>query len=124
MSGAGDPGPVAEEAARLFEALGAWAREHGSATGMGASLFEGVHSGISDGSPACRLCPVCQLIAVLRHARPETFAHLLDASTALTAALTSMVETSDGGGRSRDRRASGLQRIDLDPPGESRAAPA
>lgn len=127
-----DTGTVGEEAAKLFEALGAWAR--GAAAGRGApdgerpgaggwspadleamlrQLTDHVNAGVSDGSPACRLCPVCQLIAVLRQTRPETFAHLLDASAALTAALRSVVDASGGG----NGRASGVQKIDLDPPG-------
>jgi hypothetical protein len=97
------PGPLAEEAARLVEALSDWARTH-SGDLPGAV---GSHLG---GSAECTLCPVCQAIALLRQARPETFAHLVDASTALTAALRSLVETSGGGHRS----SSGVERIDLD----------
>lgn len=128
------PGTVAEEAAKLLEALGAWARApHGAAAGdptaAGAWSAEQLRAmfghdaehadagpGISDGSPACRLCPVCQLIAVLRQARPETFAHLLEASAALTAALRSVVEHAEA---ARGNRPSGVQRIDLDPPGRT-----
>jgi len=102
------PGPLAEEAARLVEALSDWARTHsgdlpgavGNAVG-GATQF--------GASAECRLCPVCQAIALLRQTRPETFAHLLDASAALTAALRSVVETHGG-----HRPSSGFERIDLD----------
>jgi hypothetical protein len=105
------PGPVGEEAAKLIEALGEWAR--GAAAGAAGAHpdDDAGQGGISDGSPACRLCPLCQLIAVLRQARPETFSHLLDASAALTAALRSAVDHADSESRHR-----GVERIDLDPP--------
>lgn len=125
------PGPIGEEAARLFEALGEWARTNvrpGAATDMGGQLWQGLAGGIADGSPACQLCPVCQLIAVLRSAKPETFNHLLEASTALTAALRSMMDT-EGNHAHRGSHGGSVQRINLDPPangsGQGRtAAPA
>jgi hypothetical protein len=103
------PGPLAEEAARLVEALSDWARTHsGDIPGaVGAAVGGPDQFGAS---VECRLCPVCQAIALLRQARPETFTHLLDASTALTAALRSVVETTGNG----HRRSSGVERIDLD----------
>jgi len=122
------PGPLGEEAARLLDALGAWARGNlhrapGASQDGHESWHEQMAGGpgeaISDGSPACRLCPVCQLIAVLRSARPETFAHLLEASAALTAALRSLVEYAEADA-DRERRRSGLQHIDLDPPARDR----
>ena len=96
------PGPLAEEAAKFVEALSDWARTHaGDVPGaVGAQIGNGAE---------CRLCPVCQALSLLRSARPETFAHLLDASVALTAALRSIVESHSHG----DTRA-GVQRIDLD----------
>jgi hypothetical protein len=131
------PGPLAEEAARLVAALSAWAAGGRSGDGSGDAgdtsgprdapaggawphLQEGL-SGFADGSAACRVCPLCQALALFRQAKPETFAHLLDASTAITAALRSVVDQHEAG-RSR---ASGVERIDLDPPhGGGRAASA
>jgi hypothetical protein len=92
------PGPLGEEAARLVEALSDWARGQAG------------DPQIATGGAECRLCPLCQLIAVMRHARPETFAHLLEASAALTAALRSVVEGHEHGESARG----GVQRIDLD----------
>ena len=97
------PGPLAEEAARLVEALSDWARTH-------SGDLPGALGSQVGGSTECRLCPVCQAIALLRQARPETFTHLIDASVALTAALRSVVETHGGG----HRPSSGVERIDLD----------
>ena len=97
------PGPLADEAARLVEALSDWARGH---VGEMPSTL-GQHVG---GSAECRLCPFCQALALLRQAKPETFAHLLEASAAFTAALRSVVEThaASAGGPG------GVEHIDLD----------
>jgi hypothetical protein len=91
-------GPLAEEAARLVEALAEWTRDH-----VGPQV-------VATGSAECALCPFCQLIGVLRHTQPETFGHLVDASTSLTLALHSVI---DGYGR-RASGPTGIQRIDLD----------
>jgi hypothetical protein len=55
---------VAEEALRLLEELRAG------------------HAG-----PECRVCPICQAIAVLRQVRPEVVEHLSAAAVELSAAL-------------------------------------
>jgi hypothetical protein len=92
------PGPLGEEAARLVDALSEWARGQAGDPQIATDTAE------------CRLCPLCQLIAVMRHARPETFGHLLEASAALTAALRSVVEAHAHGATAHG----GVQRIDLD----------
>ena len=91
------PGPLGQEAARLVEALTEWAR------GQGEDVP------IATGSAECRLCPVCQLLTLMRHARPETFAHLMDATAALAAAARTVVEAHHHGAGS-----TGVERIDLD----------
>jgi hypothetical protein len=100
------PGPLAEEAARLVEALGEWAR---SAAG-------GVSMPAAGGGAECQVCPFCQVLALLRRTQPETFGHLADASASMVAALRTVVERHDHNGT----RTSGVERIDLDdrePPG-------
>jgi hypothetical protein len=97
------PGPLADEAARLVEALSDWARGH---VGEMPSAV-GQHVG---GSTECKLCPFCQALALLRQAKPETFAHLLEASAALTAAVRSVVETHAASTSGRG----GVEHIDLD----------
>jgi hypothetical protein len=93
-----DVGPLSEEATRLVEALSEWARGR-----IGPSAA-------SVGNAAeCALCPICQLLSVLRHAKPETFAHLLDASAALTAAMRSIVEV-----HASPPGHGGMERIDID----------
>lgn len=93
------PGPLAEEAARLVEALGMWTR--------GAFAEAPAAAGHS---PECQLCPFCQLLALARRTQPETFAHLADASASLVAALRTVVESQ----RDDTTRPGGVERIDLD----------
>jgi hypothetical protein len=92
-------GPLGEEAARLVEALTEWARGHGE------------DIPIATGSAECRLCPVCQLLTLMRQARPETFAHLMDATAALAAAVRTVVESH------QHATGGGVERIDLDDDG-------
>lgn len=92
------PGPLAEEAAKLVEALSEWAR-----TTVGEAP-------IATGSAECKLCPVCQLLAVMRRAQPETFAHLADASSSFVAALRTVIDTHAHGSNGRG----GVERINLD----------
>lgn len=94
------PGPLAEEAARLVEALSEWAR--GAAGGL---TIPAAGSG-----PECQVCPLCQLLALLRRTQPETFGHLADASASMVAALRTVVDRHD---HATSRR-SGVERIDLD----------
>jgi hypothetical protein len=97
---ADQPGPLAEEAARLVEAVAQWAR-----TAVGDVSM----SGTADGSE-CQVCPLCQCLALLRRTQPETFAHLADASASMVAALRTVVERHDHA----ESRTSGVERIDLD----------
>jgi hypothetical protein len=93
-------GSVGEEATKLVEALAEWAR--GAAGG---------DLPIATGSEECTLCPVCQALALMRRAKPETFAHLADAATSLVAAARTVVDTHmHGAGAGRG----GVERIDLD----------
>ena len=66
----------------------------------------------------CTLCPFCQLLALVRSAKPETFAHLLDASASLTAALRSVVDAHSSHGAS-----GGMERINLDDDGYPDSTP-
>lgn len=94
------PGPLAEEAARLVEALGEWAR----------GAVGDVHVPSVGAGPECQVCPVCQLLALLRRTQPETFGHLAEASASVVAALRTVVERHE----QRGTRASGVERVDLD----------
>ena len=87
-------GPLAEEAARLLEALQRWVADH--LGGLGAASA-GVASASAGPAAKCQLCPVCQLLSLLRGSRPEVFEHLADASTSLVAAVRA---AADAPGRS------------------------
>jgi hypothetical protein len=96
------PGPLAEEAARLVEAIGEWAR----------GAVGDVAGSASSSGPECQICPVCQLLALVRRTQPETFSHLADASASMLAALRTVVERHDHS----PSRGGGVERIDLDRP--------
>ncbi len=76
-------GSAAEEAARLLSAAEQWLR---------ARTVLPVE-GISTGAPECSVCPICQGISAVRHVRPETVEHLLDATASFVAALRTTVGT-------------------------------
>jgi len=116
-------GTVAEEAARLLDALGGWASTThagyaAAAGGARPSPQEGGpdHDPHSAGAQAhrcsscgaengvgqavtCQLCPVCQGIGLLRAVRPETVDRLADLAGALAATLRDIAgqRRADGG---------------------------
>lgn len=101
-------GSVSEEAAKLLAALQDWAKEHvtdypRTATGFGSSY-------IADGSAACRVCPLCQLIAFVRGVNPESLEQLSHAAGSMLSALAGLVDSAH---RSDARRGSPVQKIDL-----------
>jgi hypothetical protein len=100
-------GNAAEEATRLFEAVQDWARR--SATAGSASASLGDH--LATGAPECELCPICQLIAVLRTSRPELVAHLADAAGSLLAALRTAIDAHEREWSAR--KTTGVERIDI-----------
>jgi hypothetical protein len=96
-------GSAAEEAVKLLAAAEHWARSH-----AGGFLDE---EHLATGSPECQVCPVCQGIGALRHVRPETVAHLMEAGAALAAALRSAVQPAEGAAPTAGKS---VQRINLD----------
>jgi hypothetical protein len=121
-------GTVAEEAVRLIEAMASMARSTASAdedassyadpsakeTAPGAAHeaspgpedreepLKGACSacgGERDSTPfACKLCPVCQGIALIRSIRPETVDRLADFAAAVASSLRDMAAQSRGSG--------------------------
>jgi hypothetical protein len=120
-------GTVAEEAVRLIEAMASMARSTGSAdeeassyadvlaeeTAPGAAHETSAGSedrepsscacsncgGERDSTPlACKLCPVCQGIALIRSIRPETVDRLADFAAAVASSLRDMAAQSRGSG--------------------------
>ncbi|PRY62649.1 hypothetical protein BCF74_10485 [Knoellia remsis] len=82
-------GSVAEEAARLLQALGrapseAPAAEPAPAVGEAAEPHEHVAMGDAE---ACSWCPVCRAVVIVRGLSPETLTRLADVATAAATVL-------------------------------------
>ena len=75
-----DLGSAAEEAARLIEALRRWVDDRGMSVPP-----------VATGTAECKLCPFCQLLAMVRDGQPEVFEHLGAAAESLFAAARSAV---------------------------------
>ena len=93
---------TAEEASKLFDAVQEWAKR--ASTGTGEHL--------ATGAPECQLCPVCQLISVLRGSRPELVEHLSAAAMSLFAAMRVAVDAHER--EWSGRRSTGIEHIDVD----------
>jgi hypothetical protein len=105
-----ETGTVADEAARLAEALQAWATTQAGVPAAG--LLGALDGHVATGAPECRLCPLCRFITVARDAGPEVYDHLSDAMVALLHAVRALAEAY------RDSsRPAGVERIDLDDSG-------
>ena len=85
-----EPGPLAEEAARLVAAAQDWVHR---------VVGEPDTARIATGAPECCWCPVCQLIAMLRGDRPELVERLADAQTALAGVLRALADAAKPAGR-------------------------
>ncbi|MGH1562635.1 hypothetical protein [Mumia sp. DW29H23] len=84
QTGGDHVGTLAQEALKLARVLAQQASE-------GA---HGADDGTADAHrpEACDYCPLCQMIAVVRHARPEVAEHLASALTSLTLAARGVVD--------------------------------
>lgn len=134
----GDPepvGPLAEEAAKLFTALGDWARDQGGqvgaafgdsaagvaghATHLADEVDEHLAAGSAPGQEApCQWCPVCRTVHVVRQLSPEVRSHLHTAATSLVQAAAAVLATAppsrqEPGGRRPDPSEQ-VERIELD----------
>ena len=115
-----EPGPLAEEAAKLVDAVWEWVErtlpepERHSATSATGAI----------GAPECRYCPLCQAIAALRGERPEMTARVADALIAAAGVFGALAQSlaRPVAAEPPDRPAAGppaVHRIDLDAdPGE------
>jgi hypothetical protein len=123
-------GSVAEEAAKLFGALGdAFADRAGDDAGAGFPGFSGfsgfsglagraartlrdLDEHVATGAPECTYCPVCRTVHVVRQTSPEVRAHLATAASALAQAASGWLATvvPDHAGP-----LGGVEHIDLDP---------
>jgi hypothetical protein len=103
--GAHAHGSLSEEARKLAEAVSEWMNHR-------AEDGERVAGRLND-SPECRVCPVCQLLRVVRGANPEVFAHLSDAAASLSAAFRELLSEASGPDPSAPPRRGGVEHIDL-----------
>jgi hypothetical protein len=115
-------GSVAEEAARLLDALGDWgagaaqaaaghAHRHTADDDAPASAPHCPTCGAENGAGqavVCQLCPVCQGLGMLRSVRPETVDRLADLAGAIAATLRDLAaqrrETASAPGEARPTR--------------------
>lgn len=72
-------GSAADEAVKLLGAAQGWVRGQ-----LGSEH-------LATGSGECLACPICQAVGALRHVRPETVEHLLDATASFVAAVKTAV---------------------------------
>ncbi len=118
----GDVGSVADEAVKLFGALSEWARDQGSDLGTGVSgladhaarAARDVDEHLATGSAECTYCPICRTVHVVRQASPEVRAHLALAASSLLQAAVGVLAGVAASDQGTDRRATGVERIDLD----------
>lgn len=119
-------GSVAEEAAKLFGALGDWAQDQGNGLGgLGAGLggfaaqaaaaARGAEEHLATGAPECTWCPVCRAVHTVRRTSPEVRAHLTAAASSLLQAAAEAMATAVPEDRRPPDGAPGVERIDLDP---------
>lgn len=131
----GEPlGSAAEEAAKLFGAVGDWAKQHSGdvasdlavaltaglaglashAQAAAADLNRTIDDQLATGAPECALCPICRTVHVVREASPEVRTHLITAAGALAQAASAVLAAAAASGPSSHRTAS-VEKIDLDP---------
>lgn len=101
---------TAAEALKLFEAVQEWARRT-SLGDLGAHVAAATEGGFATGSEECTLCPVCQVVGLVRENHPEVAEHLTDAVTALAAAVRSAIGAHEAQWSARP--SGGVERIDI-----------
>ncbi|WGL53816.1 hypothetical protein P5P86_08295 [Nocardioides sp. BP30] len=131
-------GSAAEEAARLFGALGDWAKQHGgdvannlavglttglaglaghaqaAASDLGREAARDLGEHLATGAPECTYCPICRTVHVVREASPEVMVHLASAAASLMQAVSAVITAAAESG-STSRRGPSVEKIDLDP---------
>jgi hypothetical protein len=105
-------GAAAEEAARLVDALGQWLAARSAARPSGPVDLGYLNTHIATGTAECKLCPLCQLISLLRAGSPELTHRMDEAMEALLALARAAL---DGVERQRADQpaAPGFETIDI-----------
>jgi hypothetical protein len=127
-------GSAAEEAAKLFGALGDWAKQHGGdvannlavgltaglaglaghAQAAAADLGRDLEDHLATDAPECTYCPICRTVHIVREASPEVMGHLASAAMSLMQAASAVVAAAASSGASSHRGPT-VEKIDLDP---------
>lgn len=99
----------------------------GPTAGPGPAPACSACGGETDGTPvACKLCPLCQGIALLRSVRPETVERLADLATSIAASLRDVATQSRASGPAPDAGSRSdhatVQDIPVDDEGEGRSS--
>jgi hypothetical protein len=127
-------GSAAEEAAKLFGALGDWAKQHSGevasnlavgltaglaglashAQSAAADLNRNLDDHLATGAPECAYCPICRTVHVVREASPEVMTHLAAAAASLMQAASAVLAAAAASAPT-SHRARSVEKIDLDP---------
>ena len=94
-------GNAGEEAARLLEAVRKWVDDRGVSAPP-----------IATGSAECKLCPICQVLSLLREGQPEVFEHVGHAMDSLMSALRAGISAHEN--QWSHPRATDVEHIDID----------
>lgn len=85
-------GAAAEEAARLVDALGQWLAARTASKPSGPVDLGYVNTHIATGAAECKLCPLCQLISLMRHSSPELATRLNETLEAVLALARTAID--------------------------------
>lgn len=118
---AAPPGSVAHEAALLVDLLSS--RGWGGQTGRGSDESDGAGSQPNGGEctcggttpAACRLCPVCQLIALVQQVSPDALERVAEVVDLAATALRDLAQAQRGR-RTEDSDSSTPTTGETDPP--------
>lgn len=88
-----DTGALGAEAQRLAKALADWAESRSAGPAQNHVGDWGSHEHQAAAPTSCAVCPLCQLIALVRGERPEVLGKLVEAGTIALSALAGLVES-------------------------------
>lgn len=88
-----DTGALGAEAKRLAKALADWAESRTADPAQNHVGDWGSHEHPAAAPASCAVCPLCQLIALVRGERPEVLVRLVEAGTVALSALAGLVES-------------------------------
>ena len=105
-------GSAAEEAARLVDAIGQWLAARSARTGGPIDLGY-VDTHLATGGAECTLCPLCQVISLVRQSSPELTHRLDEAVEALLALARTALDGLEHQRAGKPRTDSGFETIHI-----------